>query len=75
MAEKRKKKSVKKIAKAMYKKAQQALYDQAEQTGDHSILAFDAAFEDFSCSSCRSVAKCEFAFDYYNTDGECLASK
>lgn len=29
----------------------------------------------FSCDHCISVHKCVFAFDEYNTDGDCLAEK
>ena len=28
-----------------------------------------------TCSSCLSNKECEFAFDLYNTDGDCLAIK
>ena len=31
--------------------------------------------EEFTCYDCPLWQKCEFAFDLYNTDGECLASK
>jgi hypothetical protein len=32
-------------------------------------------FADFTCATCELVAKCEHAFDAYNTDGDCLVEK
>lgn len=29
----------------------------------------------FTCETCVFLAWCEFAYDHYNTDGDCLASK
>lgn len=29
----------------------------------------------FTCSTCVMLAWCEFAYDHYNTDGDCLANK
>jgi hypothetical protein len=29
----------------------------------------------FTCDDCNSAAKCEFTFDPYNTDGDCLNLK
>lgn len=29
----------------------------------------------FTCESCASRFECDLAFDLYNTDGDCLASK
>jgi hypothetical protein len=29
----------------------------------------------FTCDSCDEVSKCEYAFDAYNTNGDCLADK
>lgn len=31
--------------------------------------------EIFTCADCPHVDKCEFAFDAYNTDDDCLAEK
>jgi len=31
--------------------------------------------ESLTCYDCCQWAKCEFAFDGYNTDGDCLADK
>jgi hypothetical protein len=31
--------------------------------------------EDTTCFKCAESGKCEFAYDPYNTDGDCLASK
>jgi len=29
----------------------------------------------YTCTLCRSQLECEYAFDSYNTDGDCLAIK
>ena len=29
----------------------------------------------FTCADCEDVTSCKFAFDAYNTDGDCLAIK
>lgn len=29
----------------------------------------------YTCDDCPIVLKCQFAFDQYNTNGDCLASK
>lgn len=29
----------------------------------------------FTCDDCASAPECEFVFDPYNTDGDCLAEK
>lgn len=31
--------------------------------------------EDLTCHTCPFKEVCEFAYDLYNTDGDCLASK
>lgn len=31
--------------------------------------------EEFTCHGCPSAGTCEFAWDLYNTDGDCLAEK
>lgn len=31
--------------------------------------------EDYTCYNCCSWQVCPYSFDYYNTDGDCLASK
>ena len=41
-------------------------------------VALDESFRPFSeytCAECPSAPKCEFAFDGYNTDGDCLETK
>lgn len=34
-----------------------------------------AAKEAMTCNQCPDVAKCELAWDPYNSEGDCLASK
>ena len=29
----------------------------------------------YTCADCESVTTCKFAFDHYNTNGDCLAVK
>lgn len=31
--------------------------------------------EDFTCYNCPTMLNCEFAWDLYNTNGDCLAEK
>lgn len=31
--------------------------------------------EDFTCNKCPEAGGCEFAWDLYNTHGDCLADK
>lgn len=31
--------------------------------------------ESFTCDACPARRTCDFAFDAYNTDGDCLAEK
>ena len=31
--------------------------------------------EQMTCNGCQDASVCEFAWDPYNTDGDCLASK
>ena len=36
---------------------------------------FDIDIDSMTCSKCASSETCEYAFDAYNTDGDCLAIK
>lgn len=38
-------------------------------------VAKDFGIEAFSCDECSARTTCEWAFDPYNTDGDCLAEK
>lgn len=33
------------------------------------------AIDQFTCGGCQAASVCEYAFDPYNTDGDCLAGK
>jgi hypothetical protein len=35
----------------------------------------EGAPETFTCDDCGARYKCTFAFDWYNTDGDCIAEK
>ena len=35
----------------------------------------DMPKEDFTCYTCEEKEYCKYAFDAYNTDGDCLAYK
>lgn len=43
----------------------------------HKNKFFEVAYlrPEYTCDDCQQVDKCEFAFDLYNTDGDCLAEK
>lgn len=36
---------------------------------------YEIRIEDVTCSSCRAATGCPWAFDAYNTGGDCLALK
>lgn len=36
---------------------------------------FGIELEDFTCHSCNLKEACSYAYDGYNTDGDCLALK
>ena len=46
--------------------------DHHERNGYDEFYKWDRTF---TCDHCISVHKCVFAFDAYNTDGDCLAEK
>lgn len=35
----------------------------------------DFCIEEFTCDECGAAPTCPYAFDPYNTDGDCLAEK
>lgn len=39
------------------------------------LLAAGVRQEDMTCTACWAVRDCEWAFDSYNTDGDCIADK
>ena len=45
---------------------QKAVAENAEYLGPNPV---------FTCDNCRQRNKCEFVFDTYNTNGDCLAEK
>ncbi len=52
----------------------------AEQLAEiraHVVEKFSEAYgiTEFTCDQCSAVRTCEYAFDPYNTDGDCLAEK
>ena len=44
---------------------------------DYKLSIEDQGYKinDFTCCNCGLVAQCSFAFDTYNTSGDCLAEK
>jgi hypothetical protein len=40
-----------------------------------AVTVADFPIDVFSCDDCGARKTCEFAFDAYNTDGDCLAEK
>jgi hypothetical protein len=54
--------------------------DGSEKLGDRlserrSSAAKDWDISEFSCDHCSAAKTCEYAFDPYNTNGDCLAEK
>jgi len=39
------------------------------------IIGHPVGVRDFTCANCPEVKTCPFAFDAYNTDGDCLKDK
>nr|MDO8087392.1 hypothetical protein [Candidatus Sigynarchaeum springense] len=37
--------------------------------------AMETRYGEFTCRACKSVATCEYAWDIYSTDGDCLREK
>lgn len=53
---------------------------EADELREFALAAYKEHHDDqvlpkFTCSTCVFLAWCEFAYDLYNTDGDCLASK
>lgn len=46
-----------------------------EMSQEELEAAYGVAKEDTTCWGCAIKDKCQFAFDPYNTDGDCLADK
>ncbi len=40
-----------------------------------ATLPYGLKQEEFTCHHCRALRVCPFAFDPYNTNGDCIASK
>jgi hypothetical protein len=40
-----------------------------------NLVAKEWSIESFTCDGCGGVNICKYAFDGYNTDGDCLAEK
>ena len=47
----------------------------AEPDTDNYAGLTSAELAASTCAQCRAAPKCEFAFDSYNTHGDCLAEK
>lgn len=56
-----------------------ALLGPTRTDADLAIVRADVAstfdIDKFTCDDCPARQTCEFAFDAYNTDGDCLADK
>jgi hypothetical protein len=51
---------------------------EADELRDYSIKEYRRRYNGdpfFTCSTCPFIAWCEFAYDPYNTNGYCLATK
>jgi len=40
-----------------------------------TVLRGEVSIDQITCEECYSNAGCEYAFDMYNTNGDCLAEK
>lgn len=38
-------------------------------------IEYSVTVDDFTCTTCDEKETCEFSYDPYNTDGDCLANK
>lgn len=47
----------------------------ARRNGLPLLRVYSPKIDVFTCLHCGAEGKCEFAWDYYNTDGDCLAEK
>lgn len=47
----------------------------ARSVESYAQLSGGGMLREFTCDSCRFVSKCQFAFDQYNTLGDCLQEK
>lgn len=47
----------------------------AEQAARRANVAKEFEISEFSCDHCSAAKTCDYAFDPYNTDGDCLAEK
>lgn len=55
------------------REAGQMIKDQGLLHFKESILSFDS--RNYTCDDCTDADQCEFAYDSYNTNGDCLALK
>lgn len=46
-----------------------------EKAGALIAAAWDMRRRGYTCHGCADAATCEFAWDWYNLDGDCLAAK
>ena len=46
-----------------------------ELTLEYGAIEIENVLQEYTCYNCRNRIICEFAFDEYNLDGDCLAQK
>lgn len=51
------------------------LYTPAQLVELRAATVKEVGEREFTCDTCAWASHCEFAFDGYNTDGDCLAGK
>lgn len=51
------------------------IFENLSQALKYEIERQEIHFEEFTCAHCGEVETCEFAFDLYNTSGDCLMEK
>lgn len=50
-------------------------FEDIQASEDYAATFEDVPDEAFSCHTCNEKYDCPFAYDYYNLNGDCLASK
>jgi len=52
--------------------------EQLEKIKKRAIKFFKKRYKytpDFTCDDCDARSRCQYVYDFYNTDGDCLAMK
>ena len=50
-------------------------YNGISTTHKRNLVHYKLKIEDFTCCDCPVVKECQYAYDAYNTQDDCLAEK